>query len=273
MLSRNTKQLSRAFTWGEYFPNRNLYVAGGHKYNTRYKDFWQQHQTYGREAKEHTYTHTAKDYKIHRPWETAMFWFKINIWGQVDFFKYRYLRGMDLCTMALAPASIATFAVLGSSVYGPLYMYSAVSTAVMYYRLRDKCSHPEFDELEIKDFLYSNETVKKYFNDQTSYVIDQHQEYDKFNIQEYTEYSGSALARFFNVDCNTTTGYLKLCDLETDARMTVHFKTMPWSDQKYFCTHPFMFVDLWAEINCKGVYEKIVFIDQKKVNKKIFIIL
>eukprot|EP00361_Fabrea_salina_P001693 CAMPEP_0202430946 /NCGR_PEP_ID=MMETSP1345-20130828/4279_1 /ASSEMBLY_ACC=CAM_ASM_000843 /TAXON_ID=342563 /ORGANISM="Fabrea Fabrea salina" /LENGTH=175 /DNA_ID=CAMNT_0049042519 /DNA_START=288 /DNA_END=815 /DNA_ORIENTATION=+ len=175
--------------------------------------------------------------------------------------------------MALLPASAATFAVLGAAVFKPLYVYSGVSLAACYYRLRDKVSHPEFDELEIKDFLYENETVKKYFHDQTSYVIDQHQEYDKFNIEDYPEYSESALARFFNVDCNTTSGYLKMCDVETDARMTVHFKTMPWSDGKYNCSHPFMFTDLWAEINCKGVYEKIVFIDPKKVNKKIFIIL
>ena len=57
------------------------------------------------------------------------------------------------------------------------------------------------------------------------------------------------------------------------AESVVHFKTMPWSDQKYMCSHPFLICDLWAEINCKGVYEKVVLIDPKKVNKKIFIIL
>ena len=70
---------ARMFTWGEFYPNRNLYVAGGHKYNTRYKDYWQMHQTYGLEAQEHTYTKKAEDYKIHRPWDTGKFWFMINI--------------------------------------------------------------------------------------------------------------------------------------------------------------------------------------------------
>ena len=270
MLSRTA---SRFFSWGEYFPNRNLYVGGGHKYNTRYKDYFSQHQTYGLEGKEHTYTHTSKDYKLHRPWDTVRFWFRINIFAQWEFFTYRYLRAMDIATMAILPASFATFSVIAATAFKPFYIYSGLSVLAWYYRIREKVSHPEFDELEIKDYLYSNETVKKYFSDLSSYVIDVSQEYDKFNINHYTEYSGSCAAQTFNVDCNTTTGFLKMCDLESDARMTVHFKTMPWSAQKYHCSHPFMFIDLWAEINCKGVYEKIVFIDPKKVNKKIFVML
>lgn len=270
MLSRN---VNRLFSWGEFFPNRNLYVGGGHKYNTRFKDYFSQHQTYGLEAKEHTYTHTSKDYKLHRPWDTARFWFRINIFAQWEFFSYRYLRAMDLATMAILPASFATFSVLAATAFKPFYVYSAVSALAWYYRIRDKVSHPEFDELEIKDFLYENETVKKYFHDQSSYVIDVCQEYDKFNIKDHPEYAESHLANIFNVDCNTTTGYMKMCDMDSDARMTVHFKTMPWSAQKYHCSHPFMFTELWAEINCKGVYEKVTFIDPKKLNKKIFLIL
>jgi hypothetical protein len=270
MLNRSLK---RSFTWGEFFPNRNLYVGAGQKYNTRYKDFWQQHQTYGREAHEHSYTHTAADYKIHRPWDTAKFWLLINIKQQWDFFSYRYLRTLDLCTMALLPASTATFAILGAAFFKPLYVYSVVSAAAWYYRVRDRVSHPEYDELGIKDLLYANETISKYVNDKSAYVIDVHQEYDRFNLQEFPEYGKSALARFFNVDCNTTTGYLKMCDLETDARLTVHFKTMPWSDEKFACTHPFLLTSLWAEINCKGVIEKVVLIDPAKVNKRPFVIL
>jgi len=219
MLRRAT---SRAFTWGEYYPNRNLYVAGGQKYNTRYKDFWQQHQTYGNEAHEHTYTHTAKDYKLHRPWDTARYWFLINIAPQWDFFTYRYLRTMDMVTMAVLPFTFSSCLVLGASMFKPLYMYSAVSAAVWYFRVRDKVSHPDIEEMELKDLLYANETINKYFNDQTSYVIDFHAEYDKFNLEEYPEYSKSSLARLFNVDCNTTSGYMKMCDVLTDARMTVH---------------------------------------------------
>ena len=270
MLSRT---VIRSAGWGEFFPNRNLYVGGGHKYNTRFKDYFSQHQTYGLEAKEHTYTHTSKDYKLHRPWDTVLFWFKINIFAQWDYFAYRYLRAMDIATMAILPASFATFSVIAATAFKPFYIYSGLSVAAWYFRLRDKCSHPEFDELEVKDYLYSNDTVKKYFSDQSSYVIDVSQEYDKFNIHEHPEYAQSTLAKVYNVDCNTTTGLLKMCDLNTDARMTVHFKTMPWSTQKYMCTHPFLFFDLWAEINCNGVYEKIVFIDPKKVNKHIYVIL
>jgi hypothetical protein len=270
MLSRNLKRFAG---WGEAFPNRNLYVGGGHKYNARFKDYFSQHQTYGLEGKEHSQTQTAADYKIHRPWHTFNFWFQINIVGQWEFFKYRYLRAMDMATMGILPASCATFYMLSLTCFKPFWIYSAISSLAWYYRARDKCSHPEVDELEIKDHLYANETVSKYFNDLTSYVIDHGQEYDKFNIEEHPEYAKSTLAKVFNVDANTTTGFFKMCDVESDARMTVHFKTMPWSDQKYMCSHPFLICDLWAEINCKGVYEKVVLIDPKKVNKKIFIIL
>ena len=55
--------------------------------------------------------------------------------------------------------------------------------------------------------------------------------------------------------------------------MTVHFKTMPWSDEKFKCSYPFLFTELWAEINCNGVVEKIKFIEKEKVNKRIFVIL
>ena len=155
MLTARTRLLiSRSFSWGEYFPNRNLYVAGGHKYNTRYKDFWQQHRTYGREAKETHYTQTMADYKIHRPWDTLRFWYLINLKGQWDFFSYRYLRTMDIATMGILPASAATFAALGFYVFKPFLVYSLVSTACWYFRIRDKISHPEFCELTIKDFLY-----------------------------------------------------------------------------------------------------------------------
>ena len=270
MLSRNLKRFAG---WGEAFPNRNLYVGGGHKYNARFKDYFSQHQTYGLEGKEHSQTQTAADYKIHRPWHTVNFWFQINIVSQWEFFKYRYLRAMDMATMGILPASCATFYMLSLTAFKPFWVYSVISSLAWYYRVRDKCSHPDVDELEIKDHLYANETVSKYFNDLTSYVIDHGQDYDKFNIEDHPEYSKSTLAKVFNVDANTTTGFFKMCDVESDARMTVHFKTMPWSDQKYMCSHPFLICDLWAEINCKGVYEKVVLIDPKKVNKKIFIIL
>jgi hypothetical protein len=160
---------------------------------------------------------------------------------------------MDLATMALLPATCATMAFLGATSFSPLYVYSMVSAAAWFYRVRDKTMHPEFDEAGIKDLLYANETVKKYFHDQTSYVIDQYQEYDKFNLEAHAAYGKSPLARFFNVDCNTTTGYLKMCDVESDARMTINFKTMPWSDEKFKCSYPFLFTELTVEINCKGV--------------------
>ena len=62
------------------------------------------------------------------------------------------------------------------------------------------------------------------------------------------------MAKFFNTDCNTTTGRYKFGDVESGAMITLHFKTMPYSNNKYNFTEPFLVYDMWAEVTHDGKY-------------------
>lgn len=82
------------------------------------------------------------------------------------------------------------------------------------------------------------------------------------------------VAKFFNVDCNTTTGRYKIGDVESGATMTLHFKTMPYSNNKYYFTEPFLVYDMWAEVSHDGKYftEHIIKAEDTLKSKKIFVI-
>lgn len=82
------------------------------------------------------------------------------------------------------------------------------------------------------------------------------------------------MAKFFNVDCNTTTGKYKIGDLESGAMMTLHFKTMPFSNNKYFFTEPFLVYDMHAEINHRGKFseERLIDPDSFLKTKQIFVL-
>ena len=71
------------------------------------------------------------------------------------------------------------------------------------------------------DTIFENETIRKYFSPETYHVIDYHQEFDEgIDAEKFPDYN-SQVARFFNTDCNTTTGYYKMGDVETGATMTL----------------------------------------------------
>ena len=44
----------------------------------------------------------------------------------------------------------------------------------------------------------------------------------------------------------------KIGDVESGAMMTVHFKTMPYSNNKYNFTEPFLVYDLYADVTHNG---------------------
>jgi hypothetical protein len=69
----------------------------------------------------------------------------------------------------------------------------------------------------------------------------------------FPEYK-TPLAKFYNADCNTTSGSYKIGDLETGALMTLTFKTMPYSNNKYYFTEPFLVYDMYAEVAHRGTY-------------------
>lgn len=98
-------------------------------------------------------------------------------------------------------------------------------------------------------------------------------EFDQTNENPlFPEYS-SSLSKFFNTDTNTTTGVMKLGDLETGALVTVNFKTMPYSANQYMYADPYLVYDMSVEINNKGSIEVIHAIKPEDVltSKKIFV--
>lgn len=55
--------------------------------------------------------------------------------------------------------------------------------------------------------------------------------------------------------------------------MTLHFKTMPFANNKYNLTEPFMVYDMWAEITHDGNYhvEHILKAEDVLKTKRIFV--
>ena len=56
--------------------------------------------------------------------------------------------------------------------------------------------------------------------------------------------------------------------------MTLHFKTMPYSNNKYFFSDPFLVYDMWAEVNYEGNYfvEHLVKAEETLKTKRIFVL-
>ena len=56
--------------------------------------------------------------------------------------------------------------------------------------------------------------------------------------------------------------------------MTLHFKTMPYSNNKYFFTEPFLVYDMYAEVSYKGHFftEQIVKAEETLKSKRIFVL-
>ena len=150
------------------------------------------------------------------------------------------------------------------------FFFSMVTAA----RIRDKGSEPNVDEIWILDQIFKNEKLNKLFSPETYHVIDYDQEFDHgTDNPRFPEYS-TPMSKFFNVDCNTTTGMYKIGDLESGALMTLRFKTMPFSNNKYYFTEPFLVYDLVAEVNHRGKFseERLIDQDQFLKSKQIFVI-
>jgi hypothetical protein len=115
--------------------------------------------------------------------------------------------------------------------------------------------------------------VGKYLKFDTHHVIDMNMEYDKGLDNPYFPEFRTRLARFFNTDTNTTTGFYKFGDLETGAIVTAHFKTMPYSANQYWYSDPFLVYDLMVEIQHEGKYqvEHIIKAEEVLKNRKIFV--
>ena len=147
----------------------------------------------------------------------------------------------------------------------------ALTTAA---RIRDKGAEPTMDEIWVLDTIFANEKLRKYFSPRTYHVIDYDQEWDEGLDNPYFPEYRTPAARFFNNDTNCTTGRYKFGDLESGATMTLHFKTMPFANNRYYFSEPFMVYDMWAEVQADGEYftEHIVKAEEILKTKRIFVI-
>lgn len=150
-----------------------------------------------------------------------------------------------------------------------LFCFSLFTAA----RIRDKGMEPTLDEVWLFDTLFKNEKIHSLFTPKTFHVIDYNQEWDQGRNNAYFPEYRTTIAKFFNVDCNTTTGMYKFGDLESGAMMTVHFKTMPYANNKYNMSEPFYIYDMYAEITHEGEYHKETIIKAEDVfrTKRIFV--
>jgi len=149
------------------------------------------------------------------------------------------------------------------------FVFFALATAS---RIRDKGAEPTIDEVHVLDTIFKNENISKLFTPETYHVIDYDQEWDQGRENPYFPEYRTPVAKFFNADSNTTTGKYKIGDVESGATMTLHFRTMPFSNNKYNFTEPFLIYDLYAEINHNGNYhvEHIVKAEDTLKSKRIF---
>jgi hypothetical protein len=140
-------------------------------------------------------------------------------------------------------------------------------------RIRDKGFEPTIDEVWLYDTIFKNPKILSLFTSKTMHVIDYDQEWDKGRENPYFPEVRTTIAKFFNADSNTSTGFFKFGDLESGALMTLHFRTMPYANNKYHISEPYYIYDMYAEITHEGDYEKVELIKAEDVfkTKRIFV--
>ena len=141
-------------------------------------------------------------------------------------------------------------------------------------RIRDKGAEPTIDEVWVLDNIFKNEKLGKLFTPETYHVIDYDQEFDSGRENPYFPEYKTPIAKFFNADSNTTTGRFKFGDVESGAMMTLHFRTMPYSNNKYNYTEPFMVYDMYAEVTHDGnvFTEHLIKAEEVFKTKRIFVV-
>ena len=140
-------------------------------------------------------------------------------------------------------------------------------------RIRDKGAEPTVDEVLVLDTVFANEKLAELFKPESYHIIDYDQEWDEGRTNPYFPELKSTSAKFFNADSNTTTGMYKFGDVDTGAMMTLHYKTMPYSNNKYHFTEPFLIYDMYAEVthNGKVFTETIIKAEDTLKTKGIFV--
>ena len=141
-------------------------------------------------------------------------------------------------------------------------------------RIRDKGAEPTIDEIWILDTIFKNDKLRALFTPETYHVLDYDQEWDSGRDNAFFPEYKTPVAKFFNVDTNSTTGRYKFGDLESGAMMTLHFKTMPFSNNKYNFTEPFLVYDLYAEVSHEGKFftEHLIKAEETLRTKRTFVV-
>jgi hypothetical protein len=153
-------------------------------------------------------------------------------------------------------------------------IHFAACTLALTTRIRDKGAEPTIDEINVLDTVFANEKLREHFSPSSYHIIDFDQSWDEGLDNPYFPEYRTNIAKFFNSDMNTTTGMYKFGDLESGATMTLHFKTMPFSNNKYNFTEPFLVYDMWAEVSKNGEYftEHLVRAEETLKSKRIFVV-
>jgi len=184
----------------------------------------------------------------------------------------RLHRSNDGWTRTLVAWTSFSFMMANQALFWKVHLaFFGLTTAA---RIRDKGAEPTIDEVWVLDTIFQNERLSKLFSKETYHVIDYDQEWDEgLNNPYFPEYRTN-LAKFFNADTNTTTGTYKFGDVESGAMMTLHFKTMPYSNNKFNFTEPFMVYDMYAEVSHNGEYftEHIIKAEEHLKTKRIFVV-
>lgn len=140
-------------------------------------------------------------------------------------------------------------------------------------RIRDKGAEPTVDEILILDTVFANPALNELFKPESYHVIDYDQEWDEGRTNAYFPEYRTTSAKFFNADSNTTTGMYKFGDVDSGATMSLHYKTMPYSNNKYHFTEPFLIYDMYAEVSHNGKVwtESIIKAEETLKTKGIFV--
>lgn len=186
---------------------------------------------------------------------------------------YQHLgRSNDGWTRCLVGYTAFSFLMLNQALIWKIHFaFFAMVTAA---RIRDKGAEPTLDEVALLDTIFKHEKLNKLFTPTTYHVVDYDQEWDEGRDSPYFPEYRTPVAKFFNSDSNTTTGKYVIGDVESGALMTLNFKTMPFANNKYHFTEPFLIYDMWAEINHNGKFtvEHIVKAEDTLKTKRIFVL-
>jgi len=250
-------------------------------YNLRHKPSSGNDHTYY-----HTYAtfHSANDEPKQTNRDPTKFKWSNNIFRN-DYLEYRFRcadylyqigsrlhRSNDMWTRALVGWWGVSFMMFSQALIWKIHLLSA--TIATYTRIRDKGMEPHMDEVWFLDTIFKHEKINKLFSPTTYHIIDYDQEWEEGLANPYFPEYRTPTAKFFNADMNTTIGNYKIGDVDSGATMTVHFKTMPYSNNKFNFTEPFMVYEMWAEISHNGEYhvEHMIKAEDHLKTKSIFVV-